>query len=141
MTKTRIEKLDSIKLPLVQKLYKSHYPSGKAKSNELIYVSYTENQMSGLFRLRNIDKWRLFTGMLVIPQYRRQGIAHQLMRYYQEQVIAANDYCFAYQHLEKFYAQHSFQTISAEELPAQLRTLFERYSNSGKSLIPMKSSF
>lgn len=136
-----IQQLDPLKLPLVQKMYKAHYPSGKAKSSELIYVCYETNKLAGVVRIRAIDSWRLLTGMLVDPAFRGSGIGHALMDHCQANALTHNDYCFAYKHLEHFYSQHGFLTIDSEELPAQLRSLFERYSRSGKSLVPMKYQF
>jgi len=48
----RIERLDPIKLPLVKKLYKSYYPSAKAKTDEQVIVAYQEHQMVGLVRFK-----------------------------------------------------------------------------------------
>ncbi|WP_375751781.1 GNAT family N-acetyltransferase [Vibrio sp. HN007] len=133
-----IEKLEAIKLPIAQKLYKQHYPSGKAKSNELIYVCYSDKTLCGVVRIRPVDSYRLLTGMVVVPEFRNKGIGHALLDYCEAEVLNDNDYCFAYAHLEGFYSLNGFFTIEVNELPNPLRTLFERYSRSGKQLIPMK---
>ncbi|MDG3084592.1 GNAT family N-acetyltransferase [Vibrio hannami] len=138
MTQIHIEKLDPIKLPIVQKLYKQHYPSGKAKSNELIYVSYAEKSMCGVVRIRPIDSYRLLTGMMVVPEFRHRGVGLTILDYCSQHVLSEGDYCFAYSHLEDFYTQKSFVTIELDKLPNPLRSLYERYSRSGKQLIPMK---
>lgn len=133
-----IETLDPIKMPLVSRLYKAHYPSGKAKKDELTLVGYQQNKLVAVVRFRNIDKYRLLTGMLVVPECRGEGIGHQLMQHCQNSVLAEGDYCFAYQHLEAFYAQHGFVAVEANELSNPLRVLFERYSSSGKKLVGMR---
>jgi predicted N-acetyltransferase YhbS len=89
-------------------------------------------------RLRTVDRWRLLTGMLVIPAFRGQGTGHALLSHCRSRLLGEGDYCFAYSHLESFYQQHGFVTIEKTALPGTLLPLFERYSRSGKSLIPMK---
>lgn len=132
-----ITQLEPVKLPLIQKLYKAHYPSAKAKRDEAIFVSYHEQTLCGVVRLRPLDRWRLLTGMLVTPEFRSLGIGHALLQHC-HQLLRDSDYCFAYSHLEPFYRQHGFVSIEADLLPAPLLSLFRRYTRSGKSLIPMK---
>lgn len=137
MSAMQIEQLDLMKLPLVARLYKSFYPSGKAKKDELTLVGYMENQMAAVVRFRTIEQYRLLTGMLVVPDFRGQGFGHELMSYCLEHVLTEGDYCFAYKHLEEFYAQHGFKRIDCQELPNSLKGLYERYSKT-KALTPMK---
>lgn len=137
MSPLHIEVLDPIKLPLVARLYKSYYPSGKAKKDELILVGYIEQQITSVVRFRHIEEYRLLTGMLVVPDLREKGLGHQLMTHCEQLVLTQHDFCFAYQHLESFYAQHGFQTVEPQQLPNSLKNLFERYSQT-KRLIPMK---
>ncbi|WP_081305546.1 N-acetyltransferase [Vibrio coralliilyticus] len=133
----QIETLDPIKLPLVSRLYKAHYPAGKAKKDELIIVGSIDQQIVSLVRFRNIEQYRLLTGMLVIPEHRGSCFGHQLMGYCAQHVLLEHDFCFAYAHLETFYAQHNFKTIDASQLPNSLKGLFERYSLK-KQLVAMK---
>lgn len=133
----QIETLDPIKLPLISRLYKAHYPSGKAKKDELTIVGSIDQQIVSLVRFRNIEQCRLLTGMLVIPEHRGSGLGHQLMGHCAQHVLSERDFCFAYAHLETFYAQHNFKTIDASQLPNSLKGLFERYSLK-KPLVAMK---
>ncbi|WP_253825798.1 GNAT family N-acetyltransferase [Vibrio sp. RE86] len=137
MSAMQIEQLDPMKLPLVSRLYKSFYPSGKAKKDELTFVGYQENQLAAVVRFRTIEQCRLLTGMLVVPDFRGNGLGHELMAYCLEYVLTEGDYCFAYQHLESFYSQHGFTTIEHQDLPNALKSLFERYTRT-KTLVPMK---
>lgn len=138
MSELKIEVLEPIKLPLVTRLYKAHYPSGKAKKDELTIVGYQRNQLVAVVRFRSLDRFRLLTGMLVVPECRDQGLGHQLMEFCQKNVLGEGDYCFAYEHLESFYSQHGFEVVKMDELPNPLKVLFERYCNSGKKLVGMK---
>ncbi|WP_162047377.1 GNAT family N-acetyltransferase [Vibrio taketomensis] len=137
MDDLRIETLEPIKLPLVSRLYKAHYPSGKAKKNEQTIVGYNNDQLVCVVRFRPIEQYQLLTGMLVIPEQRGQARGHHLLAYCQQCICNSNTYCFAYPHLEHFYQQHGFVSLLADQLPNSLNQLFTRYTASGKCLIPM----
>ncbi|OBT12027.1 acyltransferase [Vibrio sp. UCD-FRSSP16_10] len=133
-----IKELDPIRIPLLKKLYKSHYPSTKIKGGEYILVAEVDTKITGVVRFRTIDKWQLLTGMMVIPEARHQGIASQLLTYSQKHRLDNNVYCFAYQHLQPLYEAHGFQHIAVDTLPATLNKLYTRYIQSGKPLIAMQ---
>lgn len=137
MSPIQIEVLDPVKLPLVSRLYKSHYRSGKAKKDELTIVGSVDKQMVAVVRFKSVEENRLLTGMLVVPEFRSQGLAHQLMSYCEQHVLQSGDFCFAYSELESFYQQYGFVTLGSDFLPNTLRGLFERYSQK-KSLVAMK---
>ncbi|ASM96442.1 GNAT family N-acetyltransferase [Vibrio vulnificus] len=132
------ELLDPIKVPIIKKLYKVHYPGTKVKKDENIVVAMQDKQTIGVVRFRRVEEHQLMTGMLVIPSQREKGIAHCLLKYCAERLLDEKVFCFAYRHLEPFYAQHSFVTISSEQLPNSLKQKFIRYSESGKDLVPMQ---
>ncbi len=130
--------LDPIRLPIAKKLYKQHYPAGRPKADERVISASFGHATAALVRFRSVDSYRLMTGMLVLPEYRLRGVGHQLMNYLMHHELQTSDYCFALAHLVPFYTQHGFQAISQDELPAALKTLFIRYTGSGKSLVAMR---
>ncbi|WP_041852878.1 GNAT family N-acetyltransferase [Vibrio antiquarius] len=130
--------LNPIKLPLIKRLYKAHYPSGRAKKDELIITASHKGEIVALLRLKTVDRSRLLTGMLVIPTLRGTGIGEELLRYCKNNVFIDGDYCFAFTHLESYYSKHGFKTIDCSELPHPLKMAFQRYVDSGKDLIPMQ---
>ncbi|CAM3210937.1 GNAT family N-acetyltransferase [Vibrio rarus] len=138
MNTLTIKELEPIRLPLLKKLYKSHYPATKIKGNEYILVAEVNSQIMGVVRFRPIEKWRLLTGMMVIPEVRHQGIASQLLKFSQTHLLNDNVYCFSYQHLRPLYENHGFKFVEAETLPSTLSKLYSRYIKSGKSLIAMQ---
>lgn len=140
MNQVSIKSLDPQMLPLVQKLYKQHYKSAKAKSNELIYVAYFQSELCGVVRLRTINENRLLTGMLVSPNRRGMGIGHLILQHCRSETLSVDDYCFAYHNLQPLYQQHGFIAVEPSELPISLKQLFDRYSQSGKNLTPMRFS-
>ncbi|NOH51228.1 GNAT family N-acetyltransferase [Vibrio rotiferianus] len=135
-----IEVLNPIKLPLIKRLYKTHYPAGKAKRDELIITASVENCIIALLRMKTVEKSRLLTGMLVIPEFRGSGIGDALLSHCKNTVFTSGDYCFAFRHLENYYARHGFATIDSSALPNSLKMAYLRYVDSGKDLIPMQFS-
>lgn len=138
MNNITIKTLAPIRLPIIKKLYKLHYPSTKIKAGEAIYIAEDASSIVGIVRFRNIDKWRLLTGMLVTPSHRNKGIASAMLEYCVQNVLDTDVYCFSYDHLTDLYAAHSFQIISAEQLPTSLERLYLRYTQTGKSLTIMQ---
>lgn len=132
-----IEQLDPIKLPLVKRFYKEHYPSGKANRSELIFTLSIGTSIQGVVRFRTVDNYRLLTGMAISTNQRNKGLGHTLMTHCRNEVLNNSDFCFAYKHLEHFYNAHGFHQLDSSDLPHPLRVLYERYTNSGKDLIPM----
>ena len=137
MPTLQFETLDPIKIPLIKRFYKQHYPGAKPKSDELIIVAYKEAEMVALVRFRTVGQFRLLTGMAVADNLRNQGIGQQLLAYCVQHILTPQDYCFAYSHLDRFYQQSYFVSIDENELPPDLKMLFQRYTQHGKNLIPM----
>ncbi|EKO3698330.1 GNAT family N-acetyltransferase [Vibrio metschnikovii] len=131
------EHVETLKLPLIKRFYKQHYPSAKPKSDELIISAYENHHIKAVVRFRSIADYRLLTGMAVVSEERSKGIGQALLIYCKKNILKHNDYCFAYPHLTSFYTLGNFYTQRPDQLPAELRTLLTRYQASGKSLIPM----
>lgn len=74
MKNLSIAQLDPIKLPLLKKLYKLHYPSTKIKAEEVIYVAELEGKIVGVTRFRQIEDWQLLTGMMVVTEERKKAL-------------------------------------------------------------------
>ncbi|MDV6254430.1 GNAT family N-acetyltransferase [Vibrio sp. EA2] len=130
--------LNPIKLPLIKKLYKAHYPAGRAKRDELIITASAESTIVALLRMKSVENFRLLTGMLVVPAYRGMGVGKALLTHCENKVFSDGDYCFAFMHLETYYSHYGFKTIDSSELPNSLKMAFQRYVDSGKDLIPMQ---
>lgn len=137
MSKLSFHILQPIRFPLINRLYKSYYPAGKAKRDETIWVGEDESNIVCCVRFKSIEDIQLLTGMLVKPDLRGQGISEQLLVATIEQVEEQPCYCFAFSHLVALYQKANFVVINDNELPHFLASRFKRYSDSGKSLVPM----
>lgn len=140
MDELQFQRLDPVKIPLIKRFYKQHYPSGKARKDDEIYTASLRGNLCAVVRFRSVDRYRLLTGMAVDSSLRHQGIGSQLLIYCQQNTLSQGDYCFAFEHLASFYRQHGFQVVTQELLPNTLKNLLLRYLSGGKSLIPMQYS-
>lgn len=138
MPTLQFEQIAPLKLPLIKRFYKRHYPSTKPKSNELMIAAYQHGEIKALVRFRTVAHYRLLTGMAVTSDVRGQGIGYQLLLYCKQNIMKHMDYCFAYPHLTSFYGKGNFHTLDPEQLPSELRALLQRYQANGKNLIPMQ---
>ena len=130
--------LTSIRFPLVNRFYKNHYPSGKAKRDEIIWIGESSQALICAVRFQCYADYQLMTGMAVHSEHRNQGIASALLKATQSQLKERSCYCFAFSHLSAFYQTHGFKIIDTQELPSDLRPRFERYNQHGKTLIAMQ---
>ncbi|GAB6263836.1 GNAT family N-acetyltransferase [Photobacterium sp. 53610] len=129
--------LEPIRFPLVNRLYKAHYPAGKAKRDEVIWIGETASEIVTVVRFQLSEDHQLLTGMLVSPAFRQQGIALALLAACQPQLAFMRCFCFAFSHLESLYVSAGFRVVSEDDLPATLANRLQRYRSAGKSLTPM----
>jgi predicted GNAT family N-acyltransferase len=126
----------------VKKFYRQHMPYARLLQKESVCVlSQTDPNLDSLgeiiaaARIRPIGQLAILTGMLVHPEFRGQGIGHQLMQQLESTLCDGNTYIFALAPLEQFYAQHGFSVI--ETAPNDIAQLFLKYQSSDKELVLM----
>ncbi|QIL85302.1 GNAT family N-acetyltransferase [Vibrio sp. HDW18] len=132
------QQFDPSKLPLIKRFYKMYYPATKPKRDESIIVGLDKTEIIAVVRFRTVGSSRLLTGMAVKTEQRQQTIGQQLLRYCQIEWLDQTTFCFAYSHLVDFYQHGGFTPVEPSALPTELETLYQRYLQSGKDLIPMQ---
>ncbi|PSW03472.1 GNAT family N-acetyltransferase [Photobacterium lipolyticum] len=138
MSKIKFHPLEPLRFPLINRFYKSYYPAGKAKRDEIIWIGENTSGIICCVRFKQFESYQLLTGMLVHPELRSCGIAKQLITATNEQLIHTPCFCFAFNHLEKLYQDSGFTVIADNELPEPLASRIQRYRLSGKELIAMR---
>ncbi|MCQ1061305.1 GNAT family N-acetyltransferase [Photobacterium sp. DNB23_23_1] len=137
MSKLRFHPLETLRFPLINRFYKSYYPAGKAKKDEVIWIGENNKGIQACVRFKQFDQYQLLTGMLVHPALRSQGLGLALLDACHGQLTASPSYCFAFGYLEAFYQDSGFIIITDNELPEPLQSRINRYRQSGKTLTPM----
>ncbi|MEH6534605.1 MAG: GNAT family N-acetyltransferase [Photobacterium frigidiphilum] len=138
MTKLRFHHLEPLRFPLVNRLYKSYYPAGKAKKDEIIWVGDNEKGIICVVRFKQFENIQLLTGMLVHPEFREQGLAKNLLAATKTQINCKPCYCFAFRELVPIYSNANFHLVDKIELPEVLSNRLIRYISSGKDLVAMR---
>lgn len=137
MNKLNFHLLEPLRFPLVNRLYKEFYPAGKAKKDEVIWIGDNDKGLICSVRFKQFDSLQLLTGMLVHPEYRRQGLAQQLLTASNKQIRNKDCYCFAFRELVSLYTATGFKIVAIEDLPNTLSSRLIRYASRGKDLVPM----
>ncbi|GIU40813.1 hypothetical protein TUM4438_02920 [Shewanella sairae] len=86
-------------------------------------------------RIRPIGQLAILTGMLVHPDFRGQGVGHQLMDELASVICDGKTYIFALAHLERFYAKHGFCAVASA--PNDIQQLFLKYQSDSERLVLM----
>ena len=131
----------------VKKFYRQHMPYARLLQKESVCVLTQEDSTStngtdiasskivASARIRPIGQLAILTGMLVHPDFRGQGVGHQLMRELASVICDGKTYIFALAHLEGFYAQHGFSAVSSA--PNDIQQLFLKYQRDDERLVLM----
>nr|WP_275660442.1 GNAT family N-acetyltransferase [Shewanella sp. Isolate13] len=109
--------------------------STSANDVEITSYGVTCSKIVASARIRPIGQFAILTGMLVHPDFRGQGVGHQLMDALQSVIAEGNTYIFALAHLEGFYAKHGFCVIA--DAPNDIAQLFLKYQGDGERLVLM----
>jgi N-acetylglutamate synthase-like GNAT family acetyltransferase len=138
LTECKLELVDELRLPLVNRFYTSCNYRVKCGRFERVYSLVNRNniiaaarlipQRSGHFLLRNL---------CVDPLLRHRGIASHLLRLLMANLGSANCYCYALPHLQHFYVSLNFQYFTPEQVPQDIADMYIRHRERKRGWILM----
>lgn len=126
--------LDKLRLPLLHKLYKENYPSGKPKGKEEIVILEEKKRIIGSIRIKTYDDCHFLTGMMIIQEKRQQHLGSYFLSEIASFLSLRESYCLCEPYLTNFYQQNGFICISHESLPHIITSKYDRYTKDGKKL-------
>jgi N-acetylglutamate synthase-like GNAT family acetyltransferase len=126
--------LDKIRLPLLHKLYKENYPSGKPKGKEDIVILEADNKMVGAIRIKVYEDCQFLTGMMIIKEMRQQNLGSYLLKQLPSFLPFNTAYCLCEPTLCGFYLKNNFKHIEDSTIPNAIKIKHERYTKDGKKL-------
>lgn len=129
-----VSHLDKLRLPLLHKLYKSNYPSGKPKGKEDIITLENDSIIIGAMRVKNYEDCHFLTGMMIIEDMRGKKLASYLLQHIDDFITSKKCYCLCEPKLSSFYIQNGFTHTNIDTSPHVIQTKHERYTSSGKNL-------
>ncbi|MGR6832586.1 GNAT family N-acetyltransferase [Aliivibrio wodanis] len=126
--------LEKLRLPLLHKLYKDNYPSGKPKGKEDIIILEEEKKIIGSIRIKTYDDCHFLTGMMIINERRLQNYGSALLTNLSEFLTLDTAYCLCEPSLTPFYIKNKFSYADSSEVPYIIKNKYERYTKDGKLL-------
>ncbi|MGN2615367.1 GNAT family N-acetyltransferase [Aliivibrio fischeri] len=129
-----VSHLDKLRLPLLHKIYKENYPSGKPKGKEEIIVIEGDKKILGAMRIKTYEECHFLTGMMIIKERRGESLGSQLLFKLNEFLLLEHCYCFCEPQLSEFYLKNDFIHIDKKNIPHVLKSKHDRYTNTGKEL-------
>ena len=125
-----------IQFPLASKFYRQHNNKSKVSGSDIVWVTRYNNDIVAASRLSLVlPNYRLLTNVFVASDYRKQGIAQQLLQHLCDESLLT--YTFSLQHLQKLYQQVGFQVVRPDELPCELAQMFVAYVKQGRNIVAM----
>lgn len=142
----RVELLDPVQLPLVNKFYRHCRYSAKAGRGERVFVvrgpdATGQAAIVAALRLQEKpDGWYFLRSMCVDPSMRGcgdGGIGSQLLQGVSGFLQNHPTYCFPFDHLQHFYARAGFVLAPPEKMPDFAVAELQRYQHQGRKIILM----
>ena len=130
----KVERLEQIAIPLVNKFYQAHNVRGRANKQDEVWVIKSQSIVAAC-RIQNRAGALFLSTLFVAEAYRGQGIAKQIILEVLSQYTQPI-FTFAYAHLEAFYRAAQF--TCADALPDELSCIFNAYRQQGRNIIAMK---
>ncbi len=126
--------LEKLRLPLLHKLYKNNYPSGKPKGKEDIIILEEDKKIIGSIRIKTYDDCHFLTGMMIINEKRQQNYGSILLKNLPQFLTLDAAYCLCEPSLTPFYIKNKFNYANSSEVPHIVKNKYERYTKDGKLL-------
>jgi predicted N-acetyltransferase YhbS len=124
-------------LMAVKKLYETVKYGGGVSETDLITLAFYGEELVGAVRLCPSTDFFVLRGMQILPSFQRQGIGIRLLQTCVEHLTDKPCYCIPWSHLQSFYEQVGFQSITTEHVPVLLAERWNSYISMGMNLILM----
>lgn len=121
----------------LNRFYKRNGHKGKADTADTAFWLKDGNEILAAIRFTADDNDLLLRGLWVHKERRGQGLGDKLLRECRHYWAKHNCFCYPFNHLEAFYAQHGFVTAD-EHTPAHLLRKLKSYQQRGEEVILMQ---
>ncbi len=127
-----LRKLNEAEYPLAKRFYKSSGYGGAPGRGEDCYVWMQESKIIAAVRIQPEDDCFFLRALVVLPNYRGEGVGRALMTEILNRRLYKDLWCFPLHHLEGFYQRLGFQLIDPKYSPYWYKQKFERLSKTKK---------
>lgn len=125
-----VQPLAKMEYPLANRLYKTYYKAGKLSGSNSAFIMRDPNKghIIACVKLSLYPHYWFLSSLLVVPEYRRLGIARYLVKQTLPMIRPAkNVYCFAHPSLAQLYLALGFKQQEDDALPADLHSRLDKY--------------
>jgi GNAT superfamily N-acetyltransferase len=160
-----VTNIPAINLPAIKQwsaiklFYRQHMPYARLAQKESVAVIHhlsppatdevdiRQQKIIAAIRVKPIGQYQLINGLLVHPDYRRQKLSTQLLKFIEPKLTAKNCFLFAHPWLIDLYQQQHFIVIDQNDvigqndlsaIPADITQLYRRYHSEQRPLVLMK---
>lgn len=120
----------------MNKFYSNEKSRAKASSHDTVWVAKDHHNIIAATRITPLPgNHQLLTSVYVASDYRKQGIAYNLVK----QCCEANGtiYTFSFGPLVNLYQQLGFKVLEQKQLPCELAQRFTAYVKQGRKIVAM----
>lgn len=140
LEKCHFEKVDVLRLPLVNRFYSQCKYKVNCGSSDYVYVLKHEGEIIAAARLIvQSSQHVLLRNLCVSPAMRKQGVARHFMQSILRDTSIFDCYCFALLHLQNFYTSLTFVNCLPDHVPADIAELQKRYKSRQRDWVLMGS--
>ncbi len=132
-----IQRVEELRLPLVNRFYKDCRYSAKAGRGEQVYSLSCDGSMTAVVRLQQKSDQLFLRSMCVAPSMRGRGLGRELLLALLPALESMPSYCYPFSHLQGFYAQAGFVVSREDQVADFIALAYRRYRQQGRDIIIM----
>jgi N-acetylglutamate synthase-like GNAT family acetyltransferase len=121
----------------VNRFYKRNGHKGRASASDHTFCLRGNGMILAAVRFTSVNNNLLMRGLWVHKDRRGQGLGHRLLEGCRSYWSQQHCYCFAYAHLQDWYAASGF-SLADDTTPAQYRQQLVIYQQRGEALVLMQ---
>ena len=133
----RIEQILKERHDEIRSVYNVIGYTGGIKDEDIGFLATIEDKPVGAVRLSYENNVHVLRGMMIDPEYQRQGIGKELLKAIDPVIGDEQCYCINPPHLKKFYGSIGFGEIKKEDAPSFLVKRLETLTNDELDLVIM----
>ncbi len=131
------EEVDVLRFPVVNAFYKHVRQRVRLKSSDRVFIVKNEQKIIAAVRLQDDKPYYFLRNMQVVAGMQRQGVGHYLLQNVMPILDTKACYCYPFTHLQGFYEQAGFLTVSSRCVPEGIIQKYHRYVAQGRDIIIM----
>jgi GNAT superfamily N-acetyltransferase len=132
-----VHKIEKDQHPKILAVYTAVGYNGGIKDEDIGFLASHNEKPIGAVRLSHEEGVLVLRGMMVLPEFQRQGVGKALLKLLDPIIERTPCYCINPPHLINFYGSIGFDQVDIATAPAFLAERLERYGKEKHECIMM----